>query len=138
VFFGLIFREKAKSKRSVTSWREHAKGVLPTPVQHGLGAAKTLSPHLRSWSSEKRKSVWFNDSLSHKKSNESNDGLNRDFSGMGFGRRAEKAAALKGFMLAKPVQSSPKHSPAVRPHSTGHSDETIVSLNSLCFRACPA
>ncbi|KAF7314247.1 hypothetical protein MKEN_00897200 [Mycena kentingensis (nom. inval.)] len=32
ILFGLIFRESAKSKRSVTSWREHAKQSLPTHV----------------------------------------------------------------------------------------------------------
>ncbi|KAJ7212138.1 hypothetical protein GGX14DRAFT_447612, partial [Mycena pura] len=29
---GLIFRESAKSKRSITSWREHSKNTLPTYV----------------------------------------------------------------------------------------------------------
>jgi len=29
VLVGLIFRESAKSKRSITSWREHAKSALP-------------------------------------------------------------------------------------------------------------
>ncbi|EKM76560.1 hypothetical protein AGABI1DRAFT_115677 [Agaricus bisporus var. burnettii JB137-S8] len=121
VFLGLIFREKAKSKRSITSWREHTKNVLPTPVQQGLGAAKTLSSH---WPSEKRKSVRFSDS-SKKQSFESNGGLKRDFSGMGFGRQGEKAASVKGYMLTKPVESLSKFG-TTKSDSTGDSDRTLV------------
>lgn len=32
ILAGLIFRQSAKSKRSITSWRDHAKSVLPTHV----------------------------------------------------------------------------------------------------------
>jgi hypothetical protein len=32
ILAGLIFRQSAKSKRSITSWRDHAKSALPTHV----------------------------------------------------------------------------------------------------------
>lgn len=138
VLLGLIFRESAKAKRSVTSWREQAKNVLPTPVQQGLGAAKAVSSHLGVWPSspskpnevdEKKKlGHIFGDSLSSKHSVETNGGtggLKRDFSGMGFGRQGEKAAGLKGFLIAKPVESLPRYAPA-RSTPTGDSDQTVV------------
>lgn len=111
VFFGLVFRESAKSKRSITSWREQAKHVLPTPVQQGLGAAKTVSSHLGIWPSSPNndKGHGLADSLSSKFSASSQK---RDFGGMGFGRQGEKAAALKGFIISKPVESLPRYAPS--------------------------
>ncbi|KAF9449079.1 hypothetical protein P691DRAFT_728553 [Macrolepiota fuliginosa MF-IS2] len=139
VLLGLIFREGAKSKRSITSWRDQAKNVLPTPVQQGLGAAKTVSSHLGLWTNtnemdEKKKlGHIFGDSLSNKPSVGSNNGphsggLKRDFSGMGFGRQGEKAAGLKGFLIAKPVESLPRYAPSMgaRATPTGESDGTMV------------
>lgn len=119
VLLGLIFRERAKAKRSITSWKEQAKSALPVPVQQGLGAAKTVSSHLGMWpESDEEKSKLghvFKNSLSSKHSIGSNgsngSGITpkRDFSGMGFGRQGEKAAHLKGFLLARPVESLPKY-----------------------------
>lgn len=137
VFLGLIFRERAKAKRSITSWKEQAKGVLPTHVQQGLGAAKTVSSHLGVWpggsDDEKRnlKHV-FGDSVSSKLSvgsDGSNDGgLKRDFSGMGFGRQGEKAAQLKGYLISKPVESLPKYIPShsPRPSPTSDSERNMI------------
>jgi len=73
IFLGLIFREKAKAKRSVTSWRDHAKSVLPPPVRRAASSASTL----------------YGGGLSEKK------GLGRlsaRFAGYGFGRQGEKEA----------------------------------------------
>jgi len=112
VFLGLVFRESAKSKRSVTSWREQAKHVLPTPVQQGLGAAKAVSSHFGVWPSspnnEKGYGHGSGDSMSSKHSASSQK---RDFAGMGFGRQGEKAAGLKGFIISKPVESLPRYAP---------------------------
>jgi hypothetical protein len=72
---GLIFRQSAKSKRSITSWREHGKNSLPTHVvgvdiRPVAAAAPSLTP-----------SVF--------KSEETNTGY-------GFGRHGERTAGLKG------------------------------------------
>jgi len=88
ILLGLIFRESAKSKRSIFSWREQAKNVLPAPV---TSAAAIVRP------------VFTGSSFSSMR--ESKEGL-------GFGRQGEKAAALKGFMISKPVESVPRYSPA--------------------------
>jgi len=119
VLLGLIFRERAKAKRSITSWKAQAKSVLPAPVQQGLGAVKTVSSHLGMWpgSDDEKKKLGhvFENSLSSKHSIGSNGSngsgmtLKRDFSGMGFGRQGEKAARLKGFIIARPVESLPKY-----------------------------
>jgi len=131
VFLGLVFRESAKSKRSVTSWREQAKNILPTPVQQGLGAAKTVSSHLGIWPSspnEKGFSHASGDSVSSKHSASSQGGLKRDFAGMGFGRQGEKAAGLKGFIITKPVESLPRYAPSsdARGVPTGESERNVI------------
>jgi len=100
IFLGLIFRENAKIKRSVTSWREQAKGVLPPPVQRAASSASTL----------------FNSSLFSEKG-PSNERKGR-FDGYGFGRQAEKKAGLKDF-ITRPVESLPRYAPGVQASSPG-------------------
>ncbi len=34
MLLGLIFRESAKEKRSISAWRSDAKGILPTSRDH--------------------------------------------------------------------------------------------------------
>ncbi|KAI0284082.1 hypothetical protein BC826DRAFT_169504 [Russula brevipes] len=96
VVIGLIFREKAKAKRSVTSWREHAKSVLPPPVQRAASSASTLYGV-----------------FSEKKKGSSNE-LGGRFAGYGFGRQGEKEAGKKGFLISKPVESLPRYAPRNR------------------------
>ncbi|KAF8547311.1 hypothetical protein OG21DRAFT_1517476, partial [Imleria badia] len=89
---GLIFREKAKDKRSILSWRERGKDVLPSHVR-GVDVRPVTADD---------PTCTLSDASSR--------------SGMGFGRQGEKSAALKGmyaptarFLLTKPVESLPKH-----------------------------
>jgi len=100
IFLGLVFREKAKAKRSVTSWRDQAKSVLPPPVRRAASSASTLyGPGL----------------LPEKK------GLGRlsgRFAGYGFGRQGEKEAAKKGFLISKPVEALPRYAARSRDSST--------------------
>ncbi|KAN0141895.1 hypothetical protein V8E53_000357 [Lactarius tabidus] len=98
IFLGLIFREHAKIKRSLTAWREHAKGVLPPPVQRAASSASTL----------------FNSSLFSEKP-PSNERKGR-YDGYGFGRQAEKKAGLKDF-ITRPVESLPRYAPHNRASS---------------------
>jgi hypothetical protein len=98
IFLGLVFRERAKTKRSLTAWREHAKGVLPPPVQRAASAGSTF----------------FNSSLFSEKG-ASNEGKGR-FDGYGFGRQAEKKANLKDF-ITRPVESLPRYAPHNRASS---------------------
>ncbi|KAF8547316.1 hypothetical protein OG21DRAFT_1517481 [Imleria badia] len=94
---GLIFREKAKDKRSILSWRERGKDVLPSHVR-GVDV-RPVTGTLSSALSREDKADDPTRTLS--------DASSR--SGMGFGRQGEKSAALKGFLLTKPVESLPKH-----------------------------
>lgn len=38
-------------------------------------------------------------------------GEEKKFAGFGFGRQGEKAAALKGYLISKPVESLPRYVP---------------------------
>ncbi|KAG0701759.1 hypothetical protein DFH29DRAFT_925266 [Suillus ampliporus] len=111
MFIGLLFRESAKSRRSITSWREEAKGVLPTtnlpPVAH-----LNLNRSGSSSSAQSFTSSTLND---EKTSDLSEFGAGRSNSraGYGFGRQGEKAAGLKGFLISKPLETLPRY--AARP-----------------------
>ncbi|KAH9976793.1 hypothetical protein BGW80DRAFT_1436106 [Lactifluus volemus] len=93
VMIGLIFREHAKAKRSVTSWREHGKSVLPPSVRRAGSSASTLY------------------GLANSEKSRSNNALSERFAGYGFGRQGEKKAGLKGFLVSKPLETLPRYSP---------------------------
>ena len=79
MFLGL-FREKVKRKRSIMSWREEAKGVLPTN--------KDLRPPFA------RPASAFVGRVFGRGDKEEAGGY--ESKGLGFGRQGEKAAGLKG------------------------------------------
>ncbi|KIJ60912.1 hypothetical protein HYDPIDRAFT_169949 [Hydnomerulius pinastri MD-312] len=89
ILVGLIFREKSKDKRSILSWRERGKDALPTHVR-GVDV-RPMTAAVSSMFSHDEKSG------------------DPTRPGMGFGRQGEKAAALKGFLITKPVESLAKH-----------------------------
>jgi len=93
VLIGLIFRQSAKSKRSFTSWREHAKSALPTHVAGVDVRPPTFVSKLYTGGTD-----------SPSIGRTSNPGF-------GFGRQGEKAAGLKGFLISKPVESLPRYAP---------------------------
>lgn len=81
MFIGLVFRDFAKEKRALSSWRSENKSVLPTHNPKFSGTNSFIS---RSYYEEKRP--------------ESGDfgmapGSDK---GYGFGRQGEKQAGLKG------------------------------------------
>jgi len=104
MLLGLIFRESAKSRRSVTSWREEAKGILPTTNvdlnRTGSGRSFTSSTLYE----EKSRDLA-----------EFGAGRSNSRAGYGFGRQGEKAAGLKGFLISKPLETLPRY--AARPTS---------------------
>ncbi|KAH8099626.1 hypothetical protein BXZ70DRAFT_894518 [Cristinia sonorae] len=115
MLLGLIFREGAKVKRSITSWKEQAKGVLPKTTDLRPQFARPKSGFvstLFTGSSEKTK-------VSDPESNVSN--------GLGFGRRAEKHANLKGFLISRPVEALP---PGYVPPSRNYDNESRSSRSS--------
>ncbi|KAG2052863.1 hypothetical protein BDR06DRAFT_989962 [Suillus hirtellus] len=108
MFLGLLFRESAKSRRSITLWREGAKDVLPT---NNPRPPTNLS---RSSSGQTYTSSTVYD---EKTRDVTEFGAMRNGSraGYGFGRQGEKAAGLRGFLISKPLESRPRY--AARPTS---------------------
>jgi hypothetical protein len=87
MLLGLIFRESAKQKRSVTAWRAQAKGILPTSQDNRPVFTRPSHESVqRSFSMEKE----IPDTA------EFGTWKNPDKSGYGFGRQGEKAAGLRG------------------------------------------
>jgi hypothetical protein len=80
IVVGLIWRESAKSKRSITTWRDMDKPVLPVHAT-GFSTHSTVS------------------SFGEKNGDVNDDSLfinSTGKPGMGFGRQGEKAAATRG------------------------------------------
>jgi hypothetical protein len=108
VFVGLIFRQGAKSKRSITSWRDHAKSVIPTHVA-GVNITPITSSVLSNPPSFISNLYTGNSTASHGSSKE--DDEKEKFASLGFGRQGEKAAGLKGYLISKPIESLPRYIP---------------------------
>jgi len=114
MFVGLIFREKSKPRRSITAWKERAKDILPPPV---LGGVEKGMEYSRAFGVEPPRfmaNVFDTKQIPRNDTGES--GMSRSTTttsrnGLGFGRQGEKAAELKGFMLARPVESLPRYAP---------------------------
>ena len=104
VLVGLIFRESAKSKRSISSWREHGKSVLPSRVG-GVDVDLKRPPTFIS-------KLYTGGTAASADSTEKYTGAESTkdrFAGFGFGRQGEKAAGLKGYLISKPVESLPRY-----------------------------
>ncbi|KZV82203.1 hypothetical protein EXIGLDRAFT_730009 [Exidia glandulosa HHB12029] len=108
IFFGLVFREKSKTKRMLTEW--HDKPTLPqTNVQLQSGAASFIS------NAEKPVSITSPPPAA--------DYSSSSFRGYGFGRQGEKAAGasgLKGFLISKPLETLPRYAPKAGPSDAGN------------------
>ncbi|KAJ4481127.1 hypothetical protein J3R30DRAFT_3464524 [Lentinula aciculospora] len=106
IFVGLIFRQGAKTKRSLTSWREHAKSALPTHAA-GVPVAPIVS-HAKSFVSN----VFGNEKERHSTASDDSEATTASSkAGLGFGRQGEKAAAMKGYFITKPLESLPRYAP---------------------------
>ena len=87
ILLGLIFREKAKAHRSITSWREQYKDdSLPTT---SLGPPRQLM-----MSTGATAVSWDRDAAGAETARSGS--LSSQKSGMGFGRQGEKAALARG------------------------------------------
>lgn len=119
MFLGLIFRESAKEKRSITSWRAEAKGILPTSTDNRPVFTRASPAYVqRSFSMEKDRpdTAEFGTWRSTEKAV------------YGFGRQGEKAAGLRGFILQKPAVSALlRHTPA-----TSSAELDTHPLRHLC------
>jgi hypothetical protein len=78
IVIGVWLREKAKSKRSITSWKEHSRSVLPSVGPYTSSGPAFVS-HLYTGSSVSKGSSGCSERFDEK------------FVGRGFGRQGEKA-----------------------------------------------
>ncbi|CDO68775.1 hypothetical protein BN946_scf184989.g41 [Trametes cinnabarina] len=108
ILLGLIFRESAKWRRSLTSWREqHKESVLPTtslgpPRQLMMSTGGTLATNpVAPWDARERDGADASRSGS----------LSSQKSGMGFGRQGEKAALARGYTISRPDEALPTYVP---------------------------
>ncbi|KAF8801601.1 hypothetical protein BYT27DRAFT_7341777 [Phlegmacium glaucopus] len=134
MFLGLLFRESAKPKRSITSWRAEAKGVLPTS-QDNRPVFVNINPVSSPFSSASEKTI-SSPHIMRQDTIASDQGSWRstEKTGYGFGRQGEKAAALRGFILQKPVESLPRYmtpSPTSSPSKLPRSHTSISSTSSF-------
>jgi len=102
IVIGLWLREKAKSKRSITSWKEHRRSVLPS-VRGYTSSSPPFVTHLYTGSSVSKGSSGCGERFDEK------------FVGRGFGRQGEKAK-MKDFEIPRPDATLPKY--PSRPGST--------------------
>lgn len=100
---GLWLREKVKSKRSITSWKEHSRSVLPSVGPYTSSGPPTFVSHMYTGSSVSKGSSGCGERLDEK------------FVARGFGRQGEKAKR-KEFDIPKPDPTLPKY--PSRPGST--------------------
>ncbi|KAL6301659.1 hypothetical protein BKA93DRAFT_796827 [Sparassis latifolia] len=100
ILAGLIFREKAKWKRSITEWRNERKGVLPRTLE--------LAPKFT------RPSSTFVSNLFGKTGRTTETTEDPEKRGYGFGRQGEKAAAHNGYVISRPLESMSRYAPAPR------------------------
>lgn len=121
---GIVFRDAARRKRSITAWRERGRDLL--------AQARDMRPEFKRPASTFMHGVFGGGS-------EKVDEFGR--TGFGFGRQGEKTAGLKGmshlttcsggranemrtgFLISKPLETLPRYAPPPRTVSV-HSQET--------------
>ncbi|KAI0005912.1 hypothetical protein BJV74DRAFT_4557 [Russula compacta] len=89
---GLIFRELAKSKRSIRAWRSNDDGTLP--MHTGDLATPKFHPDL----------------FGGRPADASDD---EQSNGFGFGTQGEKQAGLRGFLITKPTEAVSRYTPSL-------------------------
>ena len=100
MLLGLVFRESAKDRRSLLSWRAEAKGILPKTadldsskryVFTGKGGSEPfVARSLSTNKTEKSAGYGWGEDVKH------------EWTGYGFGRQGEKAAGMKGLFTLGP------------------------------------
>jgi hypothetical protein len=123
ILLGLIFRESAKTKRSIWYWRDEAKGFASSARDMQVkfvGPTSTFANNtfLGRGSMEKRTMPGEFGGRSSPSDLSSSDEKYGYGVGLGFGRQAEHAAGLKGFLISKPLETLPRYTPSPHPPST--------------------
>ncbi|KAI0688019.1 hypothetical protein BC835DRAFT_341400 [Cytidiella melzeri] len=131
ILLGLIFREHAKSRRSIKQWRNGDQEALPTTGKmpaYNIAFPQHQATFTGGSYNEKDAGTWRSGSLSSQKQ------------GLGFGRKAEMTAASQGYVVRQPEESVPPYAPKpgsryshgsseseyTETHEGGHSRPTSV------------
>jgi len=126
ILLGLVFGVKAKQKRSIRAWRSNADDVLPPIGEKRPTFSRPDSSYIASFFKPNEKVEFGNPSTTGRTS------------GLGFGKSAEKAAGLKGFLISKPLESLPNHSqPRNQPRSTRSRPSSGSSIYSTSSANAP-
>ncbi|KAF9782539.1 hypothetical protein BJ322DRAFT_227536 [Thelephora terrestris] len=126
ILLGLVFGVKAKQKRSIRAWRSDSDDVLPPIDEKRPAFTRPDSSYMASFFKPSEKAEF------------GNSPANRRTSGLGFGKSAEKAAGLKGFLISKPLESLPNHSsPRYQPRTTRSRPSSGSSIYSTSSANAP-
>jgi len=99
ILMGLLFQGKGRYKRSLSSWKEVSKPILPSVSD----VRPTFTSVASSFTS--RSGGGDMEEKTH------NLGFGRQLESYGFGNKSEKAAGLKGFLITKPLETLPRYAP---------------------------
>ncbi|KAF8630260.1 hypothetical protein AX17_005446 [Amanita inopinata Kibby_2008] len=113
IFLGLIFGASVRAKRSITSWRDAAAATLPSYTPNSMGSRNLSPPSFVS-------GLILGDKAG---SSSAASGNPPSKAGMGFGRQAEKAAGLRGYLISKPLESLPRYAPRSTPLETARNSD---------------
>jgi len=123
ILLGLVFSVKAKQKRSVRAWRSGSDDVLPPVGEKRPAFTRPDSSYVASFFKPSEKQEF------------GASPTNGTTSGFGFGKHGEKAAGLKGFLISKPLESFPNHSP---PRSQPRGVRSRPGSGSSIYSTSPA
>jgi hypothetical protein len=138
MFLGLVFRESAKSKRSITSWRAEAKGILPTTADN-RPVFINATPYVSNVFSQEKAPYHPHVMVHQETTSDALSYKSTEKVGYGFGRQGEKAAGLRGFILQKPEESLPRYVSPVPPATTlSRSPSSASSSSSFYSPASPS
>lgn len=123
ILVGLVFREKSKTKRSITLWRNPIN-ELPT---NRFDIANTISRQMTGSEHGGAPPSFTSTMSSHEKPTTVLESI-ASRPGYGFGRQGEKAAAMKGFIISKPLETLPRYAP--KASSSSRPSSPTYGLNS--------
>lgn len=110
MLLGLIFRESAKEKRSVKSWRAENKGVLPThAINVKVKGAQPIFVNATPTFMSRQNTGMSDQTAVGSLADPSEKYKIPEKTGYGFGRQGEKKASLRGFILKQPEESLPRY-----------------------------
>ena len=120
MLLGLIFRESAKKKRSISTFRAETKPVLPTHTGESTFSRSTFVQ--RQFTGDK-------DFAERPDTEEINSWKYSEKAGYGFGRQGEKAAGLRGFILQRPEESLPRYASPMPASQESRHEERHADLS---------